>query len=234
MSQDQLTVRITINKEASMPPTASTPVSRWHKKRIVLFLLILGLLIFAVYRVFLPNLPVSEAILPPVFSENQAPASVAISPLQEAPDAPQKVVSLPAGKKAALPALPSNTALPTRQNINPAIHVPSSTIKRVVLSRDMQHNKPRLPLHSPVSLSRLSDNSLYLFSEINGLPGQSIHHRWFYKNQLMLDISHTLGAKRWRCFSRKSFNKKLLGEWRVEITDQHGKLLHQQRFKLQS
>lgn len=233
MSHDQLTVRITINKETPLPSTASSLVSRWHKKRIALFLLMSGLLVFAIYRFYFQNSPVNETVLPPAFTEHQAPAGAAVSPLPVVPEAPKKVASLPAEKKAALPALPNGTALATRQNTHKTRQVSSSVIKRVVLSRDIQHNEPRLPLQNLISLSKLSDNSLYLFSEINGLSGQGIHHRWFYKNQLMMDISHTLGAERWRCFSRKSFNKKLLGQWRVDITDQHGKLLHQQSFKLQ-
>lgn len=228
MSQDQLTIRINLNKET--PATIPTAEPSWHVKRICLFLLVVGLLIFALYRVLLVNSPVSEAVLPPLVSENPTSLKLPASPQQTAPAAPQQLAALPA-KSQILP--PSTTLTSTRLG-KPAELTMSRVIKRALLSRDIQHNEPRQPIHGSLSLHDLPDHSVYLFSEIESAVGQTIHHRWFYKNQLMMDIPHTLEAKRWRSFSRKTFNKKLLGEWRVEITDQHDTLLWQLRFNLKA
>ncbi len=237
MSQENLTVRITINKDVPEPPVCVAPSpSRWHKKRVFWLIPALLLLAYGVAAPFIHKTRPEEIPLPQTLNEIAPLPETPLNPLIIEPGSPQKSPSLPAMTIAAQPA-PSKQAHAThRQNIpsTTVTNTPSPRIKRMVISLHIRHHEPKQVLSTTISLNDLPDKSLYLFTEVSGTPGQMIHHRWRYKNKIVMDIPLTLGAKRWRCFTRKYFDAKHLGEWRVEITDDHGKLLGQQSITIKS
>ncbi|WP_341502423.1 DUF2914 domain-containing protein [Gallaecimonas sp. GXIMD4217] len=71
-----------------------------------------------------------------------------------------------------------------------------------------------------------------LFTEVLNQAGHRIHHLWFFEERLMADVELPVGADRWRTYSRKSLKPQWQGPWRVEIRDDQGRLLGQQRFVL--
>lgn len=209
-----------------MTPTPS----KWHKRHAPLLILALLLLAYGVLAPFIHKTHTEETPLPQTLNEITPLPETPLSPLMTEPNSPQKSALLPAMTIAAQPA-PSKQAYTTQwQNISPTTtdtNTPSPHIKRMAVSRYIRHHEPKQVLSTTISLNNLPDKSLYIFTEVSGTPGQMIHHRWRYKNKIVTDIPLTLGAKRWRCFTRKYFDTKHLGEWRVEITDDHGKLLDQ-------
>jgi hypothetical protein len=74
---------------------------------------------------------------------------------------------------------------------------------------------------------------LALYSEVTGLNGQHIEHRWYYEGKLMTKITLPVKLDYWRTYSRKEFDANQKGEWRVEILDPQQNLLFSHHFHYQ-
>jgi len=114
------------------------------------------------------------------------------------------------------------------------IHALPPFLQRAQLSMGINKREPQDSLSSQVTLSELPENRLYMFTELRGKSGKTIHHRWSYKNKVIANIPIKVGGDYWRCYSSKYVNENFLGEWIVEITDDQGKVLYTQAFNLKS
>jgi len=66
---------------------------------------------------------------------------------------------------------------------------------------------------------------IYFFTELKGLAGQKITHRWEYQGQTKFEIGFEVGADRWRVFSNKTLPPSWLGEWKVSVVDAGGRAI---------
>ena len=73
-------------------------------------------------------------------------------------------------------------------------------------------------------------NKIFFFTDIKGLAGQTITHRWEYKGQVMFEISFNIGASRWRVWSNKTLDPGWLGEWKVSVVDSTGNAIAESSF----
>lgn len=77
-----------------------------------------------------------------------------------------------------------------------------------------------------------TDNTrVYYFTEIRGLSGHSVTHRWEYNGQVMAEITFQIEANRWRTWSSKNMIESWIGTWQVSVLDEGGNLLEQSRFE---
>lgn len=67
---------------------------------------------------------------------------------------------------------------------------------------------------------------VYFFSELSGLSGHTVTHRWNFAEQTLFEKSFTVGGDRWRVWSSKKIQPALKGNWSVDVIDQDGLLLH--------
>ncbi|MFQ5756541.1 MAG: DUF2914 domain-containing protein [Acidiferrobacterales bacterium] len=74
------------------------------------------------------------------------------------------------------------------------------------------------------SISTLSNDvsQLYYFTEIQGMAGQTVTHRWEYNSQIMAEVSFDIDGPRWRVFSSKRLQPGWLGDWKVSVVDAAG------------
>jgi hypothetical protein len=77
------------------------------------------------------------------------------------------------------------------------------------------------------SISTLSNDvsQLYYFTEIQGMAGQTVTHRWEYNGQIMAEVSFDIGGPRWRVYSSKRLQPGWLGDWKVSVVDASGNAL---------
>jgi hypothetical protein len=61
---------------------------------------------------------------------------------------------------------------------------------------------------------------IYHFSEIQGMSGQVVRHRWFYEGELKAEVSFDIGGPRWRVWSSKGLLPGWTGAWMVQVVDQ--------------
>jgi hypothetical protein len=72
--------------------------------------------------------------------------------------------------------------------------------------------------------------TLFYFTEITGLSGETVTHRWEHEGQVMAEVSFDIGSDRWRVYSSKDLTEAMTGEWRVVVTDSQGQVIKTESF----
>lgn len=72
---------------------------------------------------------------------------------------------------------------------------------------------------------------VYFFTELNGLNGHTIFHRWEYNKQILAEVSFAVGADRWRTWSSKNMIPSWTGTWIVSVLDEGGNIIEQNSFE---
>lgn len=72
---------------------------------------------------------------------------------------------------------------------------------------------------------------VYFFTEITGLSGHTITHRWEHNGQVMAEVSFQVNANRWRTWSSKNLLSSWTGKWQVSVLDEGGNVIDQSEFE---
>jgi hypothetical protein len=72
---------------------------------------------------------------------------------------------------------------------------------------------------------------IYYFTELKGMTGQTVTHRWLHNGQTMAELKFNVGAPRWRVWSSKTLLSQWLGEWTVEVIDELGQVVFRESFE---
>jgi hypothetical protein len=82
------------------------------------------------------------------------------------------------------------------------------------------------------SISRLGNDSrrIVYFTEIRGMKGKTVIHRWKYGDQVKGEVAFDVGADRWRVHSSKQLDPSWLGVWTVIVVDVDGNTLSEETF----
>jgi hypothetical protein len=74
--------------------------------------------------------------------------------------------------------------------------------------------------------SLTNDHSQVLFfTELTGLEGQTVSHRWERDGQVMADVSFDVRGPRWRVWSTKKLEPSWTGSWQVSVIDGAGRVI---------
>ena len=71
---------------------------------------------------------------------------------------------------------------------------------------------------------------VYFFTELRGLEGQTVTHRWEHGGEVRAEVSFNVGGNRWRVWSSKNLQPGWLGEWQVSVVDEGGNVMSQESF----
>ena len=71
---------------------------------------------------------------------------------------------------------------------------------------------------------------VYFFTELTGLSGETITHRWEHGGETMAEVSFDVRGPRWRVWSSKQLQPGWTGEWKVSVVDGAGKVLVEKTF----
>jgi hypothetical protein len=82
----------------------------------------------------------------------------------------------------------------------------------------------REPAGSIDSLSTASDE-VYFFSEIVGLEGHTVTHRWLHNGEVLAEVLFTIGGPRWRVYSSKKLLPSWTGALQVDVVNDDGSVL---------
>lgn len=82
-------------------------------------------------------------------------------------------------------------------------------------------------------ISRLDINHarIYFFTEIRGGQGETVSHRWLYRDKVMAEVSFRIQGPRWRVWSSKNLLPFWTGTWTVQVVDGNGVVLAKKRFE---
>jgi len=77
----------------------------------------------------------------------------------------------------------------------------------------------------PVDQVVVLDNSistLYFFTDVRHMEGQTITHSWEYNGQVISKKQFKIKGARWRVYSQKDLDPSMTGKWTVVIRDERG------------
>ena len=103
---------------------------------------------------------------------------------------------------------------------------PHENISNAVFALDIEDRVP-------INIVEEADNSLgkiYFFTNIRNLQGQSITHRWIYKDKVMADIVFDVKGPRWRVWSSKNLWHTWLGKWTVQVITSESGVIYEKEF----
>lgn len=111
----------------------------------------------------------------------------------------------------------SQMAQPTEQTAAPSM----GEVARAVFSHDIQEREPS----DAITQITNNENKIYYFTELKGLNGQKVTHRWEYNGQVMAEVPFEIAGDRWRVYSSKTLDPVWLGQWKASVVDQSGATL---------
>lgn len=67
--------------------------------------------------------------------------------------------------------------------------------------------------------------SITLFTELRGMQGERVTHRWEYNGQVVSEVGFDVKSNRWRVWSNKSLQPVFAGKWTVSVVNSAGEVL---------
>jgi len=155
-------------------------------------------------------------------------ALAAISPPVKPDSSPQRILN-PAFVNMPLPA-----KRPFTTGREPDLSAPDPNtaggVARSQLTSAVRGREPVDQLSSPVKLGDSGGRTLYYFTELKGLSGETVFHRWEHDGQTMVTLRIEIGGDRWRAYSSKTIPASQRGDWRVVVANAQGDVLASAKF----
>jgi len=103
---------------------------------------------------------------------------------------------------------------------------PVGYVKRAVFTTKIKDREPTN------NIKKLDNNrqKIYYFTDLRGMKGQKVKHRWVYKGKVRAEVSFKVNGQRWRVYSSKTLNRGWLGDWTVSTVDRYGRTLSRNSF----
>jgi len=81
-------------------------------------------------------------------------------------------------------------------------------------------------------MSQVSGESaqVYFFTELRGMQGQRVVHRWVHNDTVMAEVGFDVNGPRWRVWSSKNMMPEWAGSWMVSVVDGNGEVLVSREF----
>jgi Protein of unknown function (DUF2914) len=108
-----------------------------------------------------------------------------------------------------------------------SLMVNAAGISRSVFTTEIINKEPAADLKQ----ISVDNTRVYFFTEIQGLNGHTITHRWKYNGKVMAEVSFQVNGDRWRTWSSKNMLASWLGKWQVSVLDEGGNLIDQSEFE---
>lgn len=102
----------------------------------------------------------------------------------------------------------------------------TGTVARTAITSGIDNREPV----DNVSSVTTEVGKLFYFTELRGMEGQTVTHRWEHNGEVMAEIPFEIGGPRWRVYSSKNLAPSLTGEWKVSVLDANGNPLSSNTF----
>ncbi|MCG6974453.1 MAG: DUF2914 domain-containing protein [Desulfobacterales bacterium] len=103
------------------------------------------------------------------------------------------------------------------------------TLDRAVMCEDIKDFAPQ----NPAVVFSIKIGKVCCYTSFDPVPKKTfIYHKWFHRDSLSTNKRLYLQPPRWATFSTIQLRETDIGPWRVEISDQNGKLLYILRFSI--
>jgi len=112
----------------------------------------------------------------------------------------------------------------------PAVSASTDAVKRAVFCSGVAE---REPIDEITTLVAPADK-VFFFTEIVGMEGRTVTHRWIHDGQTVGEVAISIGAARWRCYTTKTLAGNATGTWSVDVLDDAGAKLGGASFTYQA
>ncbi|GAB4288270.1 MAG: hypothetical protein Kow0096_00530 [Thiohalomonadaceae bacterium] len=118
---------------------------------------------------------------------------------------------------ATVPALAEEAAAPAQ---------PQWEVARAIVTSGISEREP------VDELSQVAGEStkVYFFTELRGMQGQRVLHRWVHKDTVMAEVGFDVNGPRWRVWSSKNMMPDWQGTWQISVVDGNGEVLVSREF----
>lgn len=99
----------------------------------------------------------------------------------------------------------------------PAVAI-AGRVTRALFTRKVKDLEPV----DTVSVLTNDKTRITYFTEIHGMAGQTITHRWEFNGKVVLEKNHEVGSSHWRAYTSKTLDPTWLGEWKASVVDAAG------------
>jgi len=101
----------------------------------------------------------------------------------------------------------------------------TGSVSRSTFTREVAEREPA------DEITRLGNDATQVsyFSEVRGMAGKTVIHRWEYDGQMMGEVAFDVGGPRWRVHSMKTLDPSMLGQWTVRVVDVDGNTLSEEK-----
>ena len=94
----------------------------------------------------------------------------------------------------------------------------AGSVTRTLFTREVKDLEPV----DTVSVLTNDKTRITYFTEIHGMAGQTITHRWEFNGKIVLEKKHEVESSRWRAYTSKTLDPAWLGEWKASVVDAAG------------
>ena len=75
-----------------------------------------------------------------------------------------------------------------------------------------------------------TDSRIYFFTDLRGMEGQHVVHRWEYNGKVMAEVGFDVKGARWRVWSSKNLMPAWAGKWTVSVVNGKGDVVASRDF----
>lgn len=105
-----------------------------------------------------------------------------------------------------------------------------SQVARAQFTNGVEDREPIDELGPMIHVQGEDIKQLYFFTDIRGMSGETVTHRWQHEGQVVAEIAFDIKGDRWRVFSSKNLLPTTAGHWEVVVIDSSGTLMHKSSF----
>lgn len=95
------------------------------------------------------------------------------------------------------------------------------SVVRSIFTTGIQEREPVDKIKDTGGMS----NTLFYFTELRDMSGQTATHRWEYDGKVVSEIKFNVNGPRWRVWSSKAFTPGWAGEWKVSVLNGAGEII---------
>ncbi len=103
-------------------------------------------------------------------------------------------------------------------------------VGRARLTTNVVNREPVDQLGARVDIPSTGEDFVYFFTEIRGMAGRTVTHRWQYGGNVVASVPFQIGSDRWRVYSRKGIAAGQTGPWTVTAVGPNGSELARATF----
>lgn len=156
---------------------------------------------------------VDDAIKAPVVEVSPVETSVAEVPTVE--------VSI--DEDIALPKQAEQTDSPVE--FSDPVDIKSEKIVRAQLTNGLSKREPIDKLGGTISMNEQGLIKVFLFTDMNGLKGETLYHEWYLADKRMARVKINVRNNNVSASSSKFIDKYMMGDWKVNVVNHNGDAL---------